>query len=369
MSLAESMESAAAEALKAAMPPEEPTPVAEPKTKEVPTEVATEVATDVPAEDAAADEQVESEEQADTQEEQEPVVLPEGYVAVPVVTDKLATDFVLRDAEGEVEVPALIVEYKANGKVRKDRLDQVVKLAQFGVYNAEREAKVQETERAVHLLASEKERLAKVLEEREAQLERILTDDEFFTAVRNAYEEQNSPEARAQRAEDEAKTLRAEREFAPVMAQNERFNEAEVVPALHTIMQALPSVTMEELEERLQMAALANAEVGPTGVRYIPPSRFDAIRKYIVEDLAVWAQIQHARRLDAQRPSPEVATAKAEADKARIEAQKAKRLVGQATKPIGSTNGKVQPKKAKAPATIDEAQALAEREVLASLGL
>jgi hypothetical protein len=126
---------------------------------------------------------------------------------------------------------------------------------------------------------------------------------------------------------------------------------------------------MEELEERLQMVALANAEVAPTGQRFIPPSRFDAIRKYIVEDLAVWAQIQHARRSESQRPSPELVTAQAEADKARVEAQKAKRLVGQATKPIGSTNGKVQPRKAKTPANVDEAQAQAEREVLASMGL
>ena len=366
MSLAESMESAAAEVLKAALP-EEPTPVAVPETpaEEVPTEAPTDVPTEVVAEDAEAPAEQPAEEPA----EEPAVALPEGYVAVPVVEDKLATEFTLRDAEGEVEVPALIVEYKANGKVRKDRLDQVVKLAQFGVYNAEREAKVQETEKMAQSLTEEKTRLAKVLEEREAQLERILTDDDFLLAVRDAYEKQNSPEARAQRAEEEARTLRVEREFAPVMAQNEQFNTAEVVPALETIVQALPSVTMEELEERLHMAALANAEVAPTGQRYIPPSRFEAIRKYIVEDLAVWAQIQHARRSESTRPSPEVATAKAEADKARIEAQKAKRLVGQATKPIGSTNGKVQPRKAKAPATIDEAQAQAEREVLASLGL
>lgn len=362
MSLAESMESAAAEVLKG-MSPEAPTPVEEPETpaEEVPTEVPTEV--------AAEDGDAETKEPAEEQAEEQAVVLPDGYVAVPVVEDKLATEFTLRDAEGEVEVPALIVEYKANGKVRKDRLDQVVKLAQFGVYNAEREAKVQETERMAQSLAEEQTRLAKVLEEREAQLERILTDDDFLLAVRDAYEKQNSPEARAQRAEEEAKTLRIEREFAPVMAQNEQFNTAEVVPALETIVQALPSVTMEELEERLQMAALANAEVAPTGVRYIPPSRFAAIRKYIVEDLAVWSQIQHARRLDAQRPSPEVATAKAEADKARIEAQKAKRLVGQATKPVGSANAKVAPKKARPAATVDEAQAQAEREVLAAIGL
>ena len=51
-----------------------------------------------------------------------PVEMPEGYVAVATVTDALATEFTLRDAEGEVEVPDLMVEYKANGKVRQGPL-------------------------------------------------------------------------------------------------------------------------------------------------------------------------------------------------------------------------------------------------------
>lgn len=361
MSLAESMDAAAEEVLKGMVPEETPTPVAE--AVEAPAEPDSEVV----SEDLDVAEQPSTEGAEEAVEDASPA-LPEGYVAVPTVSDKLATDFVLRDAEGEVEVPDLVVEYKANGKVRKDRLDQVVKLAQFGVYNEDRERKVQATESSVQSLTTEREQLSKLLEEREAQLERILTDDEFLFAVREAYEKQNSPEARAVRAEEEARSLRVERQYAPVFQQNEQFNEAEVIPALNTIVQALPSVTVEELEERLQYVALANAETAPTGQRFIHPSRFDAIRKYIVEDLAVWAQIQHARRSDT-RPLQEIATARAEADQARIAAQKAKRLVGQATKPIGSANGKVQPKKARTPANIDEAQSMAEREVLAAMGL
>lgn len=356
--LAESMESAAAEALKATMPE-----VAPELAEEKPNTATTEVE---PTEDATEDVEVEAE--AEPEEDAEPEQDPDGYVKVPVVADKLATEFTLRDAEGEIEVPDLIVEYKANGKVRKDRLDQVVKLAQFGVYNEERERKVQETERKVVALSEEKTQAEKVLSEREAQLERILQDENFYLAVREAYEKENSPEQRAKRAEEEAKVLREERRFAPVLQQFEQFNDAEVVPALEMMVQALPTVTMEELEEKLGIAAMAHADTAPSGSRYIHPSRFDAIRKYIVEDLAIWAQVQHARRSES-RQSPEVATARAETDKARIEAQKAKRLVGQATKPVGSTGGKAAPKKAKAAATIDEAMAQAENEILASMGI
>lgn len=364
MSLAESMDAAAEEALAGLFPEEVPaSEVVVEKPKE-----ATEPDSEVSSEDSEVVEQP-SEEPAEEVVEDATPALPDGYVAVPVVTDKLATDFVLRDAEGEVEVPDLIVEYPANGKIRKDRFDKVVKLAQFGVYNEEREQKIKDVEQNAQQVYAEREQLSKLLEEREAQLERLLTDDEFLLQARDEYERQNSPEARAQRAEQEAQTLRVERQYAPILQQNEQFNEAEIIPALNTIVQALPSVTVEELEERLQYVAIANAEAAPTGQRYIPPSRFDAIRKYILEDLAVWAQMQHARRTEANRPSPLIATARAEADKARIEAQKAKRLVGQATKPIGSVNGKVQPKKAKTPANVEEAQAFAEREVLAAMGL
>lgn len=360
MSLAESLEAAAAEVLKASMPTES-TPVA--AEEPIPEEQDTNgLNGDAESNDLDSD-------TPEGDETSKDAPLPDGYVKVPTVTDKLATDFILRDAEGEVEVPELMVEYKANGKVRKDRLDQVVKLAQFGVYNEERERKVQQVEASVQSLNNERQQLTRLLEERESQLERMLTDDQFLMAVRDSYEQQNSPEARVQRAEQEAQTLRIERQIAPIFAQNEQFNDSEVVPALDTIVRALPSVTIEELEERLQMVALANAELAPTGARYIPPSRFDAIRKYIVEDLAVWAQIQHARRSESLRPSPELVTAKAETDKARVEAQRAKRLVGQATKPMASANAKVQPKKAKPAANVDEAQAQAEAEVLAAMGL
>jgi hypothetical protein len=357
MSLAESLDEAAAEVLKG-MTIEEPTPVDSEQRESVPT-----------ADEPVADETDTETESAEPDVTPPAPVLPDGYVAVPTVADKLATDFVLRDAEGEVEVPELMVEYKANGKVRKDRLDQVVKLAQFGVYNEERERKVQAVEESVQTLASEREQLTRLLSERENQLERMLTDEDFLYAVRDAYERQNTPEVRAQRAEDETKLLRAERELAPVLSQNDTFNNAEVVPALEMIARALPSVTMDELEQRLEIVALANAETGPTGTKYIPPSRFNTIRQYISEDLAIWAQYQHARRSESSRPSPEVATARAETDKARIAAQKAKRLVGQATRPMSSANGKVLARKAKPPANVDEAQAQAEREVLASLGL
>ena len=294
--------------------------------------------------------------------------LPEGYVAVPVVEDQLATEFTLRDAEGEVEIPALIVEYKANGKVRQDRLDQVVKLAQFGVYNQEREERVKQTEQLVESVGEERDALYAQLEQLEAQFERVLRDEEYLYSVRDAFERETSPERRAERAEQRARQAQLEAELAPVVQQGQMFYEREIVPALDLIAQSLPTVTADELAARMAYAMQLHVERASNGASYIPPSQYDAVRQYIVDDLAFWAQSQHARRTATTTPPAQEAALQAELTKAQVSAQKAKRAVGQATKPVGraASNTPAKPKAAK-PATVDDALDSAMSEILASI--
>jgi hypothetical protein len=311
----------------------------------------------------AADDSVDDSEESDA-----PVDMPEGYVAVRTVTDDLATEFTLRDAEGEVEVPDLMVEYKANGKVRQDRLDQVVKLAQWGVYNQEREQKVQQVEQLSQQVQQEREELAALLSEREAQIEKLLLDDDFLLAVRDAYGEQNSPEQRATRAEQQVQDIRVQQQMSAIAEKGETFYTNEVMPALNMIAEALPSIPAEELAEKFQMAMYAHVERAPNGEAYIPASRYDAVRQYILDDLAVWAQAQHGRRSRATTSTPQRETqqALAERDRARIESQKAKRAVGQKTLPVGSAGKPSGKPKAYAGNTVDDAVASALSTALSS---
>lgn len=290
---------------------------------------------------------------------------PEGYVVLPVVSDKLATEFTLLDADGELEVPDLMVEYKANGKVRKDRLDQVVKLAQFGVYNQEREQQVKYIEQQAEALEQDRQQLYNLLAERESQLERLLSDDDFLYAVREAYEQENTPERRLVRAEQEKEALQVQYQMANIVERGTTFYEGEVGPALNLIADSLPTVPVEELEERFAYAMQAHVEVAPNGQPYIPPSRYDAVRRYILEDLAGWAQFQHGRRATAT--SAPDAKAQRELEQARIDAQKAKRAVGQAMKPIGRAAKDGGKPRAARPATVDDAVSSALDEVLSSL--
>ena len=289
----------------------------------------------------------------------EAVALPEGLVVPPTVTEGLATDFKLLDDEGEIEVPALMVEYKANGKVRRDRLDQVVKLAQWGVYSEEREQRLkQDTQQQV-------ETLTQVLAEREAQMERLLADEEYRERVYEAYLAEQSPEKRAERAEQAVTDLRVAHELQTISQSGEQFYTTEVDPALRLIAGTLPTITVDELEAKLELAMQAHVEVAPNGVPYIPPSRYDALRQYIVEDLALWAQAAHAKR--AKPAAQQQALQQAALDKARVEAQKAKREIGKQLKPVGRAGDvKPSPKADAAPSTVDDAVRVALSNAMAS---
>jgi len=236
------------------------------------------------------------------------------------------------------------------------------------VYNQEREKKVQQIEQVAQQVYQEREELAAMLSEREAQIEKLLLDDDFLLAVRDAYGEENSPERRATRAEQRVEDLRVEHQMAAIVETGQRFYEEEVSPALDMIAEALPLVSAEELAEKFEMAMYAHAERAPNGEPYVPASRYDAIRKYIVDDLAIWAQVQQSRRSEPTTSAPQQETQKAlaERDKARVEAQKAKRVVGQKTLPVGSAGKPSGKPKAFAGNTVDDAVASALNTALSS---
>ena len=351
------------EAKKAAAKPEPSAPAAT-DLEEEPAE-AEEVAAD-PAPEDGGDTETDTEEAVT-----EDVVLPEGYVAPKAIADKLATEFTISDTDGEIEVPDVIIEYKANGKVRKDRIDQVVKLAQWGAYNQD---KVSEIERVAVTASEERNQLAQLLEEREAQLERLLSDDEYLLAAREGYERENSPERRAARAEQETQTLRVQAQMERIAAQGQGFYQDEVAPALQMIQEALPTVEIGEMEERIAYAMALHAEQAPNGSKYLPPSQFPKLRQYLVQDLVFWAQMQHAMRTEGKEAPPaakSAAPAKANPDvtRAQAEAQKAKQALARASRPMGrGTDGKFrETPKAKPINTVDDAMGAAMSAVMAHI--
>ena len=297
----------------------------------------------------------------DTDEDaQDEVALPEGYAAVATVKDGLVTEFSIRDAEGEIEVPDLTIEYKANGRVRKDRLDQVVKLAQFDVYNVEREQKLVAREQAVQEEASQVKQL---LSTRESQLEAILQDPEVYEMARERYMQANAPENQVQRLQNQLRERDTQQARQQVAMQSRAFIEQEVAPALSTIAEACPEVTVEELGAQLSLAMYSLMENGQ-----VPPHKYPMIRQYIIHQLTDWAEDTHARRYS--RVASVQQTAGKEVEQAKVVAQKAKRQVARATKPMGRGGAPTQgtAPRSNAPVSVDSAVDDAMADVMAGIG-
>ena len=319
-----------------------------PDTEEVGEETEELEASDDDAEESDAEE-------SDVEESEEEVEAAESdYVNVPVLEDELATSFTLRDAEGELEVPDVIVEYKANGEIRKDRLDKVVRLAQWGVANQERDEKTKQIESQSLSVAEERNTLAERLAEREEQLIRLLQEDDYYYNAREAFEQENTPEVRAQRAEQQVRDLQVSHEMQQINNEGGKFWESELEPAIGMIADALPTVSAEELAEKCVTGIQAFMELAPNGVPYVPKNRFDRVREYVIEDLAYWEKLKHEQRSGSESPAQSDAALK-KLEKARVEAQKAKRLVGQKTKPVGRAGKTRSPRKQRRAATLDDA--------------
>jgi len=315
------------------------------------------------------EEEAEDSEEADEEEseETEGVALPEGYADVGIVdASELATQFKVMDAEGEIEIPALEIEYKANGKVRRERLDQVVKLAQWGVYNEDKDKQAKQAMQEAQSVKSERDQYEQLVAEREQQIERLLQDDDYLYRVRERYQSENSPEQRARRAEERVQRLQAEQQLQYIEQRGTQFFKGEVEPAIQTIADALPNVTADELAERMVMSLQPHLRQGPLGDPYIPEESYDAVRNYIVDDLVFWAQMQDSRRGGAAT-SPEMEEAQQQLEEARIQAQKAKRAVGKKTRPVGKAAADKKGRKAKSINNVDDAVDSALENVLASL--
>ena len=125
----------------------------------------------------------------------EEVILPEGMVKVPTIAGE-NLPFKVHDAEGELEVPALKIQYTANGKERMDDIPQLVKMAQWGAYNQEKEARFQQATTQSAAVVQENTRLQQTIDQQNAEREWLLSKDENYLAAREKYEAMNTPEAR-----------------------------------------------------------------------------------------------------------------------------------------------------------------------------
>lgn len=301
------------------------------------------------------------------------LIVPEGFVAPATTSRALKTAFKLLDADGtELEVPEVTIAFRANGKERTATLDHVVKMAEWGVYNQEREQQWEQRVRRADQVEQTNQQLMAYARQVEQERDQLLTDDNAYLRARARHEALNTPQAQLERARAETVQAQERAQLTQIHAQGAQFFNGELMPAVQTITKALPLVSDEEIGAKLLLISDRYKVQTPYGA-VIPPNQYDAIRREMISDVVPWAQsLNDARDHDRQAATKDATTkatqAEAKTRTAQIDAQKAKSLVGRVTRPGGrggatttSTRDAAKPAPIR---TVEDAEQAAIRETL-----
>lgn len=252
--------------------------------------------------------------------------LPEGFVALPSADgQKLATKFTLLDKDGELETPGgLMVKATFNGREESLPLDQLVRRAQSGAWNQQREARINEVDSRNREMEQSVAQMQRDLQVREQQLEALLSDELYRQRAIEEYQQYQTPEARARRAEEAVLHERQSFEVRELGRQGQQYLNSEVAPAISAIVEALPSVSADELV--FKMKQFVDRQIDPR-LGIVPPARYVEINRFVTDELVPWAQHAHeARTGTAAAPATEkVKAAEDKAKRAEVAAQRAKR--------------------------------------------
>lgn len=298
-------------------------------------------ADDTPAADAEADE-AEGDEPADDEPTEEPAEKPEDA----------PKEYHFAAAKGEETVdPATLADltltFKAAGKDVTLALPDVVRRAQSEVGAMH---KAQQLEGVVSSTKQELQQYVQAVQEvREIAL-RMARDPEYYQTVVAEIEQYDTPESRAERAEQAlAAKTKAEQEAQERAARDRQlmeFAQSEVAPALHAIVSGNPLVSEEEILGRFYTDT---ASITVNGV--IPPEHHARLAQYLRTDLAAFAaqrQAAYAKR---------AAQAEAETRKTQRERQRLKNESAQASRPVTGAAATREPGSAPAkPRTAREAE-------------
>lgn len=235
----------------------------------------------------------------------------------------LATKFAIVDGDAVADPGALadtVIEYKADGKVYRETLDKVVRLAQSGRYNEKLhteldslrplEAKVDELE------AQRSDDLRFYRQE----VQKLIGDDNYLMQRRQELAQRFTPEAEADRLRRELAQERQSREMMQLQNRMETFVEQSIQPKMLELLSQYPSVTEDELMGRFNRTVLPMQRHG-----VVPPHLWPRVEALLEGEIGGWAAHLHDSR-SAERATADAQT-KATVRKAQEKAQKAKQVL------------------------------------------
>lgn len=276
-----------------------------------------------PPAEAEADAAPEAEAPAEEAPEDEP----------PAETRALATKFAIVEGDATAEPGALadtVIEYKADGKVYRETLDKVVRLAQSGRYNT----KLHEELDALRPMEAKVDELeaqrADDLRFYRQEVQKLIGDDNYLMQRRQELAQRFTPEAEADRLRRELAQERQSREMMQLQGRMETFVEQSIQPKMLELLSQYPSVTEDELMGRFNRTVLPMQRHG-----VVPPHLWPRVEALLEGEIGSWAAHLHDSR-SAERATADAQT-KAQVRKAQEKAQKAKQVLARTvTSPAGT---------------------------------
>ncbi|MGN6205981.1 hypothetical protein [Humibacter sp.] len=280
---------------------------------------------------------------AEVPDGEDPPAEPEADKEPAAEAPKPITQFALYDGEGEVEVPPLFVSFKAGGKeYEKVPLDKVVRMAQSApLAERFREAaeKLPTVEQQVTETQTRYEQLRAEAEQNNALYERLLQNPDLYVQAVEKYNELQSPEARAVRAEQEAAALRQQQQDTKRQSETQQtlvaasqYAATKIAPVIDGLAEQYRGLLdLEELTDRFHTLTADLLEAGPNGKAWVPPSKLPEVERRVQTDLTDWAAARANARKAAQ--TSQVKQADAQVQRAQTDAQMAKRQLARATAP------------------------------------
>lgn len=275
--------------------------------------------------------------------------------AEPIKTTQPIGEVGVFDADGEEfeGIPNVSVTYKANGKtLEKVPLDKLIRKAQLGEYNEQRENEALQVRHEAEQIRSTVAQKDQTIQELSAWFERVMQgDDALVIAARQNFAVSNSPEARAQAAEAALAAERSNQQRQTDVARSVQFVAQEIGPRMDALAAQFPQLDKEVLLGRL---AILTAPLRVNGA--VPQGRLPQVVQIIEQSLTPWAEnkAQSLRTVESEA----VRDANRKVTSAQIQAALAKK---QAARVLSTRNGTASPlreppKPVAPPKTASEAQ-------------
>lgn len=265
---------------------------------------------------------------------------------------ELVTEFKAFDTQGELDAHSVAdveVEFEANGKVRREPIDKVVRLAKMGFYNEEREQQVVQTRQENAQLKTEYERSLGYVKQIATDLESMYADesDALYVQARDAWRQKNTPEAQLQRERDRNNQLMSQQREREEAQQVTAFS-GQLASSISGLQSQYSEVTTDEVLGRLNRMSLHLYRNGR-----VPPEHFAAYEQVVKDELTPWVQQLHDSRSEGKAAQQREATKREKV--ARTEAHLAKRQLTRAIPGANSTPSSVGASEPQKPLTFQKA--------------